>query len=67
MLLIQLQPQEGQCLGAVVVVGDGHGAGDTMVNGIQGGIDVVIGGVLPIPGAGRTVGSAVFVTVRRVK
>ena len=58
LILVELQPEVVQRIGAVVGVSDGYLADDLLVGRVEGGLYVVIRAVLPVAGAGRAEGGA---------
>ncbi len=60
-VLVHLQPQGGQRIRAVVVVGDAAFAAQALGGVVQGTLQVVVGAVLPVLVAGGAAGGAVGV------
>src|SRR5699024_3460315 len=60
-VLVHLQPQVTQGVGAVVGVGERFGRAQGFAGGVERGVDVVVDTVLPVVRAGLAVGRAVAV------
>src|SRR3546814_4530547 len=60
-ILLEMQPQYIERIGAVVGIGDAHGAADRLGLGIERRTDRVIGPVLPIIRAGHPVRRSIAV------
>jgi hypothetical protein len=61
-VLVQLQPDKGKVLGAIIFIGDIDSAGKGMVHLVQAGIDLIIDMVLPVFGTGRAAGRTEIVS-----
>ena len=58
---VELEPEVGEGVGGGVVVSDGGGAGEGLLGVVEGGVDDVVGALLPIGVAGRAGGGALGV------
>ena len=66
-VLLQLEPEEVERFGAVVGVRDRLAPGDAVGRGVEADIEVVVGALLPVGGAGAAGGVAVRVRRREVE